>query len=166
MQDSAPSTAPGQFGGAAPWTPPELLIVCLQRIRQDLGMELAFVAEFTAGRRVFRYVDAGTSDLQILVGDSDPLEDSYCVRVADGRLPQLMTDAGRNAEALTLPATRALPVGAHLSVPIRLADGRVFGTICCFSRQPVESLEDHNLATMRVMADVIADYFDQGPGPA
>lgn len=142
------------------WTPPELLIQCLRRIRQHLGMELAFIAEFTEGRRVFRYVDSGASDLKILAGDSDPLEESYCARVADGRLPELMHNACLNAEALTLPATLALPVGAHLSVPIRLADGRVFGTLCCFSRRPDESLQDHDVATMRGLADVMADYFE------
>lgn len=142
------------------WTPPELLIQCLRRIRQHLGMELAFIAEFTEGRRVFRYVDSGASDLKIFAGDSDPLEESYCMRVADGRLPELMTDARLNAEALTLPATLALPVGAHLSVPIRLGDGHVFGTLCCFSRRPDENLQESDLATMRVLADVMADYFE------
>ena len=149
-----------ESGSLKSWTPPELLIQCLRRIRQHLGMELAFIAEFTEGRRVFRYVDSGASDLKILAGDSDPLEESYCMRVADGRLPELMTDARLNAEAMTLPATLALPVGAHLSVPIRLGDGRVFGTLCCFSRQPNEALQEHDVATMRVLADVMADYFE------
>jgi len=157
--DNAASAA-AKPGPPQSWTPPELLIQCLRRIRLHLGMELAFIAEFTEGRRVFRYVDSGASDLKILVGDSDPLEESYCMRVVDGRLPELMTDAGRNAEALTLAATRALPVGAHASVPIRLGDGRVFGTLCCFSRQPDETLQDRDLDTMRVLADVMADYFE------
>lgn len=158
----AADTAASTQVDLASWSAPELLIQVLGRIRQHLGMELAFIAEFTGGRRVFRYVDSGTSELQIGPGDSDPLDDSFCMRVADGRLPELMTDATQNAEALTLPVTLALPVGAHLSVPIRLADGRVFGTICCFSRRPDESLREHDLATLRVMADVMADYFDLG----
>jgi len=144
------------------WAVPALLVQVLGRIRRQLGMELAFISEFTGGRRVFRYVESGASELQILPGDSDPLDDSFCLRVADGRLPQLMTDASRNAEALTLPVTLALPVGAHLSVPIRLTSGRIFGTICCFSRRPDEALEDDDLETLRVMADVLADYFDHG----
>lgn len=153
---SASHPAPGSM------TVPSLLMTVLGRMRRQLGMELAFVSEFTGGRRVFLLVDSGTDELQIHAGNSDPLDDSFCLRVADGRLPELMTDACLNAEALTLPVTRALPVGAHLSVPIRLADGRVFGTICCFSRRPDESLQDHDLDTLRLMAGVMADYFEQG----
>ena len=137
-KNATASVSAGQSSVPA-WTVPELLIQVLGRIRRQLNMELAFVAEFTGGRRVFRYVGSGTSELQIVAGNSDPLDDSFCLRVADGRLPEPMTDAGLNAEALTLPVTRALPVGAHLGVPIRFVDGRVFGTICCFSRRPDES---------------------------
>ena len=161
MNNTVASASPGHSSMSS-WTAPDLLIKVLGRMRQQLGMELAFVSEFTGGRRVFRYVDSGTSELQILAGNSDALDDSFCLRVADGRLPELMTDATCNAEALTLAVTRALPVGAHLSVPIRLTSGRVFGTICCFSRQPDETLQDHDLDTLRMMADVLADYFDQG----
>lgn len=155
-------SAPSVRSGGASWSVPDVLIRMLGRVRQNLGMEIAFIAEFTGGRRVFRYVDAGTSDLQILEGNSDPLDDSFCLRVADGRLPQLMTDACRNAEALKLPVTQALPVGAHLSVPVKLSDGHIFGTICCFSRHADESLQDHDLDTLRMIADVMAEYFEQG----
>lgn len=161
MNNTIASASPSPSSMSS-WTVPDLLIKVLGRIRVELGMELAFIAEFTGGRRVFRYVDSGTSELEILAGDSDPLDDSFCLRVADGRLPELMTDATHNAEALTMAVTLAMPVGAHLSVPIRLTDGRIFGTICCFSRRPDETLQDHDLATMRVMADVIGQYFEQG----
>jgi len=82
------------------------------------------------------------------------------MRVADGRLPELVADACLDIEAPTLPATRALPVRAHLSVPIRLSGGQVFGTLCCFSRHPDQTLQEHEVATMRVLADVMADYFE------
>uniref|UniRef100_UPI00097C9EB9 EAL domain-containing protein n=1 Tax=Pelomonas sp. KK5 TaxID=1855730 RepID=UPI00097C9EB9 len=58
-----------------------------------------------------------------------------------------------------LPATLALNIGAHLSVPIRLGDGRVFGTFCCFSRRPDTSLSERDLVTMRVLAEVMAEHF-------
>src|ERR1700710_1122780 len=92
----------------------------LRAIRTHLGMAVAFISEFAGGRRHFRHVDACRTDGPIVVGGSDPLVDSYCARVVDGRLPQLMPDACANDEALTIGATRSLPVGAHLSVPIRL----------------------------------------------
>ncbi|WP_422015682.1 sensor domain-containing phosphodiesterase [Roseateles sp.] len=128
----------------------------LSAIRQHMGMDVAFVSEFLSGRRVFRHVDADDSrPTPIAVGGSDPAEESYCLRVVDGRLPELIPDACLNAEALTLQATLALPVGAHMSVPIRLADGHVYGTFCCFSYTPDATLTARDLGVMRVFADMV-----------
>lgn len=133
----------------------------LSAVRKHMGMEVAFISQITDGQRFFRHVDAGDSGLGILPGGSDPIEDSYCIRVIDGRLPELMTNACVNLEALTLPVTRALPVGAHLSVPIRLADGEVYGTFCCFSRSPDETLTERDLSVMRVFAEMVGDQIQQ-----
>lgn len=133
----------------------------LDAIRRHMGMDVAFISEFEQGRRFFRHVDLGESALAIRPGDSDPLEDSYCLRVVDGRLPELIPDACANAEALKLPATRALPVGAHMSVPIRLTDGRVYGTFCCFSHAPDLTLTERDMGVMRVFADMAAGQIEQ-----
>lgn len=133
----------------------------LHAIRRHLDMDVAFISEMVEGRRVFRHVDARPGSELVQVGNSDPAEDSYCQRVIDGRLPELMTDACLNAEALSLPATRALPVGAHLSVPILLADGQVYGTFCCFSHSPDSSLTARDLAMMRVLAEMVAEQIQE-----
>ena len=131
----------------------------LHAIRTHLDMDVAFISEFSEGRRYFRYVSS-EPDGPVQVGGSDPIEDSYCMRVIEGRLPELIPDACINIEALTLAATRALPVGAHLSVPIRLSDGRVYGTFCCFSHAPDDSLTPRDLGMMRVFADIVADQIE------
>ncbi len=133
----------------------EILQDALSSVRRHLGLEIAFISEFSAGRRFFRYVDAAApAQCPVRVGNSDPLEQSYCQRVVDGRLPELMNDARQNAQALTLPVTTQLPVGAHLSVPIRL-NGEVFGTFCCFSQTPRTSLDERDVAVMRLYADFV-----------
>lgn len=129
----------------------------LNAIRVHLGMDVAFVSEFLDGRRYFRHVDARNPAGPVQVGISDALDDSYCYRVFEGRLPELMHDACQNAEALTLAVTRALPVGAHLSVPIRFSDGRVYGTLCCFSHTANLSLNGRDLGMMRVFAEMIGE---------
>lgn len=131
----------------------ETLRDALRAIRVHLDMDVAFVSEFAHGRRIFRHIDSDLDRPPIAVGGSDPLEDSYCQRVVDGRLPELIRDAGLIPAALELPITTGLPVGAHLSVPIRLKDGVVFGTFCCFSFAPDRSLHERDLSLMRVFAD-------------
>lgn len=125
----------------------------LRAIRVHLDMDVAFVSEFTKGRRVFRYVDAGGDDSPIAVGGSDPLDESYCQRVVDGRLPELIRDATQLPAALEIAATLAVPIGAHVSVPLRLSNGQVFGTFCCFSSDPDPSLDERDLSLLRMFSD-------------
>lgn len=133
----------------------------LRAIREHLGMDVAFVSEFTAKRRVFRLVDSTYPNQPVKVNGSDPLEESYCQRIVDGRLPELITDASLVPAAMELPVTAALPVGAHLSIPIRLADGSVYGTFCCFSFTPDTTLTGRDLALMRVFADLAGRQIDR-----
>ncbi len=138
----------------------ETLSRSLHAIRTHLGMDVGFISEFVNNRRYFRYVDAADRDAIICVGQSDPLEESYCQRVVDGRLPGLLCDAQLHPEALTLPVTKLLPVGAHLSVPIRLKNGRVFGTLCCFSMRADHSLGGRDLAMLKVVSDMLATHIE------
>lgn len=131
----------------------------LHAIRTHLQMDVAFVSEFRHPVRIFQQVDAaGRSPIQ--PGDSAPLEQGYCQRVVDGRLPELITDAGRLPATACLPETQAVPIGSHLSVPIRLRDGRIYGTFCCFSFLPDYSLTERDLHTMRAFAELVADQID------
>lgn len=128
----------------------------VKTVRKELGMEVAFISEFISGRRVFRFVDATQAINSIQVGAGDPLDESYCQRVADGRLPELIHDASQNSSALALPVTRELPVGAHISTPIRLSDGRIFGAFCTFSRKANYKLSQHELTFVRIFANIVA----------
>lgn len=130
----------------------EMLAETLHAVRTHLAMDVAFISEFRGGSRVFRYLDGNFVPLQLAVDACDPLEDSYCQRVLDGRLPELIQDAALLPEALAMPVTKALPVGAHLSVPLRFSDGRLYGTFCCFSTTPDGSLNERDLNTLRLFA--------------
>jgi EAL domain-containing protein (putative c-di-GMP-specific phosphodiesterase class I) len=132
----------------------------LHAIRDHLGMDVAFVSEFRKTDRLFVHVSA-KDRTPIKTGDAAPLDEGYCQRVVDGRLPELMSDTGKVAAALALPETQAIPIGAHLSVPIRLADGRIFGTFCCFSFSADPTLGERDLKMMQVLAMVLADQIDR-----
>lgn len=140
---------------------PASLKQILRAVRTHLDMEVGFVSEFLDGRRVFRHVECADANACIEVGGSDPLEESYCHWIAQGELPQLIRDPADHPLAARLPATRAIPVGAHLSVPIRLRDGRVYGTFCCFSSQPDRSLNDRDLATIEAFAQLASEQIQE-----
>lgn len=140
----------------------DTIIKTLRSVRTLVGMEIAFISEFKDGRRLFRYVDAAEDIAPIVcVGNSDPLEESYCQRVVDGRLPELIRDARQIPEALALPVTTAVPIGAHLSVPIRFSDGHVYGTVCCFCTYPDATLNDRDIRTVRLFAEITSKLMER-----
>lgn len=132
----------------------------LHSMRSHLGMDVAFISEFIGDHRVFRHVDAKTSRTPIKRGDVIPLQDGYCKKIVDGHLPELIPDTALVPEAMKIPATRAIPIGSHLSVPLRLSDGHVYGTFCCFSFSADISLNERDLHMMKAFAELIAYQID------
>ena len=128
----------------------------LVAVRNHLGMEVAYFSEFGEGRTVFRRVDAPGLEHLIKVGDSHALDDVYCNHILEGRLPELMPDTSLEPLAIGMPITTAVPIGSHVSIPIRLTDGTPFGMFCCLSPRPIPSLNERDLATMRVFAGLAA----------
>lgn len=130
----------------------------LSSLRRHLDMDVAFISHFHDGVREFKVVDAKGLNPPIAVGDSGPLEESYCQRVIDGRLPSIINDAFEVPEAMSLPVTQLLPVRAHMSVPIKMHNGEIYGTFCCFSYTYDQTLNERDISVMHVFADLIAQH--------
>lgn len=128
----------------------------LHAIRTFLRMDVAFVSEFLGQNRVFRNVDSAPENPILKAGDLIPLASGYCRHVVSGALPELIPDTGKIELARSLPETASIPIGAHLSVPIELADGRIFGTFCCFSHKPMPELGQRDLELVRTFGRVLA----------
>ena len=132
----------------------------LRTVRKHLGMDVAFVSRFRDTDRVFEQVDTD-GDAPIRQGQAIPLEDGYCSKIVRGELPELIADTSLVPAARALPETRAIPIGAHLSVPIQLSDGEVYGTLCCFSRAPNLTLGERDLSMLRALGEVLAARIDE-----
>ena len=131
----------------------------LHGLREHLKMDVIFVSEIRNGQRTFKHVDHSTDKALIETGGGSSLEQSFCQCVLDGRLPPLVHDAAKYTESAKLPAT-PFRVGAHLSTPIILADGQIYGTLCCFSTEPDPSLRDTDLQKLAVVAKHTAKRID------
>lgn len=137
-------------------TPEDDIPNILHAVRTHLGMQVGFVSRFHCGQRYFLHVSAD-HNAPIQEGMGDPLEESYCQRIVDGRLPQLMTDARLHPESAAMAVTHELPVGAHLSVPLVLQDGEIYGTFCCFSHHAEPNLNNRDLQVLRAFAELARD---------
>lgn len=151
------ATAAGSSDRRLDWLAPHLADV-----RQSLGMEVAFVAQFVEDRRVFRVVStvrepAGDAEA-VEVGRSDRLLDTYCMYVVQGRLPPVIRDIRASSHQVALlPITERLGIGCYVSAPVLRPDGSVFGTLCCFSRGSRPDLLDADGEALREVARVVGD---------
>lgn len=132
----------------------------IRAIRMHLGMDVAFLAEFSGDNRIYRKIDTDL-ELPIAAGDITPLEETYCQRVVDGRLPGLIGDTSLIPEAANLPVTKAFGIGAYLTSPIRLANGRVYGTLCCISFAPDRTLGNRDIAALNLFGDFVGKQLDR-----
>ena len=108
----------------------------LQAIRTHLDMEVAYVSEFVGDQIVFREVDAPGLEALVQPGDMRSLDEVYCRHILEGRLPELIPDTAAEPVAMAMPITRAVPIGKHMSVPIRMQDGGVYCMFCCLGFKP------------------------------
>lgn len=139
----------------------EIIHAAVNLARYCLGMDVAFVTEFKQGRRIFRHVASRSTQAPITVGDSHPLDESYCQRIVSGEIPALVDDSHVYPVLKALGATTAMEIRAHLGVPIWLSDGSVFGTFCCYSRSPLSTLRDTDVVAMTRFAHLIAIMLEQ-----
>ncbi len=135
----------------------QIIDAALRAVREHLGMPVAYLSEFVGDESVYHHVDAPGLEALIKPGDRRRLDDVYCRHILAGRLPELIPDTAREPVAVAMPITAAVPIGSHVSVPIRLRDGSVFGMFCCLSPEPNQSLNPRDLQTMRVFADIAAE---------
>ena len=128
----------------------------LEALRIGLDLELAFIGEFTQGKRVFRFVAGELSAIDIEPGLGDPLEESYCHWIVEGQLPGVIQDALQEPVARALAATEQAGIRAHVGIPLRLSDGRLFGSLCAAGTSVRPDLNEHTLDYVRNIARVIA----------
>ncbi|OPF63515.1 GAF domain-containing protein [Hydrogenophaga sp. H7] len=128
----------------------------LRLLRDRMKMDVVFVSQFAEGQRVIRYVDTDPGNPLLSVGDADPLEVSWCQRVVDGRLPEFIPDARRLPASAALLKDVPFSIGTHISTPIVLASGEVYGTLCTFSQAPQGYPDPNDLKVLRYTAKLAA----------
>ncbi|VTR76605.1 sensor domain-containing phosphodiesterase [Cellulomonas hominis] len=129
----------------------------LDRVREHLGMDIAFLSGLTTSAEVVLATSAETGPMQMAVGDARDLDDTYCVRVLSGSLPGVIPDARRHPVARELTATAELGIGSYVGAPLRGPDGRPVGMLCCLGRGPNPLLDEDALRVMGLAAALVED---------
>jgi len=129
-------------------TRPEAIEQMLRDVREALEMDVAFISEFEGDRLVFRAVEGDADSFGWRKEGSFPLDESYCKRVLDGRIPDVVPDARGADTTRDLRVTTEADIGSYCAVPLLLSDGRPYGTLCCVSHAPDPWLRERDLGLM------------------
>lgn len=132
----------------------------LSIIRKHLGMNVAFISEFVDGERVFKFVNAKNENAPIEVGDSDPLEETYCKKIVDNKLSNIIYDTSKNDITKKLSVTDTLSIGSYMGVPIMLSSGEVYGTFCCYKDASDETLNKRDLSFLNAISEIASDLIE------
>jgi len=133
----------------------------LSLARSALDMDVAFVSVFTDGEAIVEAVDGDAESFALDAGMRVPLVETYCHRMLKGRLPSVVRDTMHDPRTADLPITRDAEIGAYVGVPVRLWDGRLYGTLCCLSHEPEPTLNARDIRFMRVLAEIVAEQIDR-----
>ena len=129
----------------------------LDRVREHLGMDIAFLSGLTRSAEVVLATSTETGPMQMAVGAERDLDDTYCVRVLAGLLPPVLPDARRHPVARELAATAELGIGSYVGAPLRGPDGEPVGMLCCLGRGPNPLLDEDALRVLGLAAALVED---------
>lgn len=129
----------------------------LELARHQLGMDIAWVSEFTEGYQVVRSVQGDMESFGVEPGFCLPYDESYCSRVVEGRLPNTIPDSLANEHTRGLAITAQLDIGSYVGIPVVLSDGKVYGMLCCLSHDPDESLGKKDVRFLGILAQAVAE---------
>jgi EAL domain-containing protein (putative c-di-GMP-specific phosphodiesterase class I) len=139
---AAPSSA---LGGRLPREAHTSIARALDLARVHLGLDLAFLAQFRDGEEIFRVVEGDADSFGLDEDTALPLDETYCARMVRGEIPNVIPDA------------RAAGIGAYIGVPVCLEGGRLWGTLCCLGHAAQPSLDERDVAFLRLLAELVAD---------
>ena len=136
----------------------------LREVRETLNMDVAFVSQFTEDQLVFRAIEGDAESFGWREGEGFPIDESYCKRVLDGRIPRVVPNAKREDATKDLRVTTEADIGSYAAVPLVLSDGRLYGTLCCLSHEPDPWLRERDLGLMERTARWLVEQLERHGG--
>lgn len=152
MLDSAPHAV-----GSSAALDQDVIEGALAAVREVLGMEAAYLAEFTGGRQVYRSLEGDAESFGMALGDGPATAGTYCVRMLEGSLPNVVGDARADPRVSDLAITGKAGIAAYAGVPLRFPDG-TRGSLCCLSHSARPDLVDRDTQFMHAIARLLEDH--------
>jgi GAF domain-containing protein len=140
----------------------EVMGSTLELARVETSMDVAVLGEIHAGREVVRLLAGDAESFGLAIGGSLPVEETYCQRLLEGRLGNVIADASREELVRDLELTRAARIGAYIGVPLTTLDARLY-MLCCLSHEQRPALCERDVLFLRGLTETIIRELDTAP---
>ena len=134
----------------------------LNAAREHLDMDAAYIATVDSRKQTIQIMVGKTNAEALVEGAVIPVEETYCARMLQGQIPNIVADV--SAEPALRAVTVIRDIGAYIGVPVKLSDGRVHGSLCCASNGPRPGLGEPELRFMHVLAEIVAAQIERTQG--
>lgn len=128
----------------------------LSMLEAQLPGSAVFIGHLDHDAGVLRVIDAvGDSSFGLETGGANPIESSFCLRMATGRAPNLSNDVPADPEYGTADRELGLGAGSYLGVPLEVSDGTRIGSLCALAREK-DSYTDSDHQLLNVMSRLLS----------
>lgn len=129
--------------------------------RAHLGMDVAYVTEIQDARQTFAALCGDPASFDIAEGDSLAWDETYCRLMLEGEAPNAVPAVVEHPSLNALALTERSRIGSYVGVPITLANGHLYGTLCALSHEPTPRLGDADVQMMRSLAGLLASEIER-----
>jgi GAF domain-containing protein len=140
----------------------EVVVSTLELARAEMSMDVAVLGEIHDGREVVRQVAGEAESFGLAVGASVPVEETFCQRLLEGRLGNVVRDAISDERVRDLEVARGAGIGAYIGVPLTTLDARLY-ILCCLARERRPALGERDVLFLRGLGETIIRELDSAP---
>ena len=140
----------------------EVVVSTLELARAEMSMDVAVLGEIHDGREVVRLVAGEAESFGLAVDASVPVEETFCRRLLEGRLGNVVRDAISDERVRDLEVARGAGIGAYIGVPLTTLDARLY-ILCCLARERRPALGERDVLFLRGLGETIIRELDSTP---
>jgi GAF domain-containing protein len=140
----------------------DVVELALVAAREHLGMDASYITTIDSRIQTIHALVSDPDTVNRYQGTVFPVEQTYCMRMLGGEIPNAVPDTRAEPAISELPVTAEFH--AYVGVPVKLSDGSVHGTLCCVSRETRPGLGPDEVRFMQVLADIVGARVDRVHG--